>query len=329
MVWPFNSNPDDPLKDLDPNLRQFLEKEAPKASPKTLPPIAKPRTDSHPVNNDPTISSTNHTEPQVPAQSLYQDGRYAHLWKTYKAPGSYVEAKSDSEVLRDISLSYKARKREIAKIALENCSFEALAEDDCWKNGSYGKRLMMCRDESRALDRCTMLQTKFLGALGYLSYDGRPQEVEDQIQMHADRLYQQMIQHEVATREAKEKGLPAPQFKPIMSRENLAKVLGVSSPEALRVADVAQKMAETTDLSHVPEDAREKYQQTVKNMTPDERMVEEASRVGNIRDQSKAVQEYERILNKSKQEREQRKQEGAETITDRLSKWWGREEPDL
>lgn len=323
MVWPFTSS-DDPLKKLDPELRKFLEKEAPKSQPP--PRTQRPAPQNAPSRQDPvTLEALAVDEqPKVPQQSLYQDGRYAHLWKTYKT-GATVDAKSDSEILKDLTSSYKWRKNEIGKVALENCSFEAMAESDCWKSGSFTSKLWMCRAETKALDRCTNLQTKFLLALGYLSLPDRSQDVEDRIQMHADHLYQQMLQHEQAVKTAKEKGLPVPVFKPVMSRENLAKVLGVSSPETLQVADQAQVLAANTELSHVPEEMRIKYEQTVKDMSPEERLIEEAAHVGKARDTSALAKEYQDLLEKRKQDREIRRTEGRETIGDRVTRWWGKE----
>ena len=99
--------------------------------------------------------------------------------------------------------SFQWRKQQISNAALENCVFEAIAEQECWRGGSFQRKLWMCRPETRALDRCTQLQTKFLQALGYMSSQDQSPAVDERIQMHADRLYQQMLQHEMAIKEAR------------------------------------------------------------------------------------------------------------------------------
>jgi hypothetical protein len=207
-------------------------------------------------------------------------------------------------------------------VALENCAFEALAEQDCWKRGSIGQKLWLCRDETQALDRCTTLQAKFLQALGYMSVEDRPPEVEERIQMHADKLYQQMLEHEKITKEAKAQGLPAPEFKPIMSRDNLAKVLGVEAKPYTAIAERAEEMSKKTDLSYVPENMREKYEKNIKDMTPDERLIEEALNVAQAREQSNLARDYRQFVDKKKVEEVERKEAGAATLAERIRSWW-------
>ena len=95
----------------------------------------------------------------MPPQSLYQDGRYAHLWKNYK-PQSVVEAetKSDHEKLMDVLEAYKERKAEIGKAALENCALEQAEWSECMKSGTVTARMTMCRDAVRKFERCYTIQ---------------------------------------------------------------------------------------------------------------------------------------------------------------------------
>jgi len=331
MVWPFNTT-DDPLSKLDPELRKFLEQEAPKPSPPQHFTSA-PSTNSTPAFVDQLQKSQQskqsqsipHDAPKVPPQSQFQDGRYAHIWKTYQ-PTSDTASMSDGEVLQNLTKSFQWRKQEISKVALENCAFEAIAEQDCWKSGSLGQKLRLCGDETKALNRCTTLQAKFLQALGYMSVDDRPPEVEDRIQMHADRLYQQMLEHEKAIKIAKEQGVPAPDFKPIMSRENLAKVLGVQATQYMDTAERAEYMAQKKDLSYVPENMREKYEKIIKDMTPDERIIEEAVNITQAREQSNLARDYRQFVEKKKVEEALRKETGTPTIAERIRSVWSKEE---
>lgn len=148
----------DPLRKLDPKLREFLEKESPvkystteatsqqSAAAPTIP--EKKRVDA----SQPTAAPQ---EPVVPRESIYQDGRYAHLWKTYR-PQAVVEAesKSDHEKLMDVLDGFKDRKVQIGKAALENCALEQEDWRACMTNGSAMERFTMCREKVMKFEKC-------------------------------------------------------------------------------------------------------------------------------------------------------------------------------
>ena len=180
MVWPFSSSKDedppssntDPLRDLDPSLRAFLEKESPikykrsENPPPPPPPDHAPRlSTSEPQLPSQSTSPSSESSPSppdkhVPPQSLYPDGRYASLWSTYQ-PLHDVESahRSDQEKLLDIIEGYKERKAQIGRAALENCAMEQWAVNDCFTNGGWASRMTMCRAENRGLERCYMMQS--------------------------------------------------------------------------------------------------------------------------------------------------------------------------
>lgn len=70
--------------------------------------------------------------------------------------------------------------------------------------------MTMCREETKAFNRCYALQGKFLQALGYMSRSGSSDEEEERIQMHADKLYHRMMDYEAAVDRAKRSGTPIP-----------------------------------------------------------------------------------------------------------------------
>ncbi|KAL2050698.1 hypothetical protein ABVK25_009085 [Lepraria finkii] len=212
-----NPTDTDPLRDLDPSLRDFLSKESPvKYKPAPTPPPS-PSTQTTTTSSSPPVNSTSDT-PQKSPESLYQDGRFAHLWSTYR-PLAVIEneTKSDQERLSDVLEGYKERKAQIGRAAVENCVEEQIRLNDCYEHGSWRDRIMMCRTESKAFERCYIMQSRFLKALGYLSTYDRPSEIDESIQMHADTLYHRMLAQEKATDEAKAAGQPAPTFAPILS----------------------------------------------------------------------------------------------------------------
>lgn len=169
----------DPLRDLDPSLRAFLAKESPvkyntmSSSPSaTLAavPIPQPASSSQTTTATATSPSpaSQQTESPAPSASLFPDGRYAHLWKTY-TPQTEVEAsgKSDQEKINDVLEGYNQRKAEIGRAALENCALEQGDVNECFRTGGVRARLTMCRAENRRLDRCYVMQA--VGGCGFLA----------------------------------------------------------------------------------------------------------------------------------------------------------------
>jgi hypothetical protein len=159
---------EDPLRDLDPSLREFLKKESPvkysssNPAPTSQPPTtpqSKPATlPEHPTPNAASKAAED-TKPKVPAQSLYKDGRYAELWKTYQSQSEVeAEAKSDQEKINDVLEGYKYRKAEIGRAALENCALEQWDVNECFRSGGWHSRITMCRAENKQLERCYMMQ---------------------------------------------------------------------------------------------------------------------------------------------------------------------------
>jgi hypothetical protein len=156
----------DPLRDLDPSLRAFLAKESPvkynTTSSTSAPPASTPINPSTIPSSQPPASSPQQqqsTPSAVPSSSLFPDGRYAHLWKTY-TPQNQVEAsgKSDQEKINDVLEGYNQRKAEIGRAALENCALEQSDVNECFRTGGVKARLTMCRAENRRLDRCYVMQ---------------------------------------------------------------------------------------------------------------------------------------------------------------------------
>ncbi|KAL9034986.1 MAG: hypothetical protein Q9214_006796 [Letrouitia sp. 1 TL-2023] len=154
--WPWSSkstNDGDPFRDLDPSLRDFLAKESPLKY--NAPPTPKPPPSTQ---NEPTTTSTDQSSP-APSQSLFPDGRYAHLWKNYRAQGEIdAEFKNDQERLNDVLDAYKARKSLIGRAALENCTGEQIALFDCYAHGTWTERSTLCRTKSKAFERCYEMQ---------------------------------------------------------------------------------------------------------------------------------------------------------------------------
>ncbi len=155
------SEPTDPLASLDPKLRAFLEKESPvkyqqrpqqQHNEVAPPPASEPTSLAAAVDQD--------VKPGVPRESLYQDGRYAHLWKTYRPQAEIdTEGKSEHEKLMDVLDAYKERKAQIGRAALENCALEQLDWRNCMRAGDLAARMTMCHTQVRKFERCYTVQS--------------------------------------------------------------------------------------------------------------------------------------------------------------------------
>ena len=176
MGWLWGSGKDensessntDPFKDLDPSLREFLQKESPVKYNTSEDPLPGPSTTT-PSQSSPAYSeastqtsgtpNANPAFPGVASKSAYPDGRYAHLWSTY-TPLSDIEdaSKTDQEKLLDVLNGFKDRKAQIGRAAIENCADEQWAVSECYRSGKITDRLRLCHAENRSFERCYNMQ---------------------------------------------------------------------------------------------------------------------------------------------------------------------------
>ncbi|KAK1994833.1 hypothetical protein LX36DRAFT_660178 [Colletotrichum falcatum] len=302
---------DDPLKSLDPKLREFLERE----SPVKLQQQQKQAQDAQNNAEVAAAAAAAHAHaqsqrgaveagdrPKVPKESLFQDGRYAHLWKTYR-PNLEIEAenKTDHEKLMDVLEGYKQRKHNIGRAALENCAIQQEEWVNCMKSGEWEDRLQMCRHQVQRFERCYTVQTRLLKALGYQSVHDRPAQVEEDIQMHADRLYARMIEQEEAAEAAKKEGLPAPKLDLAIPTSPAG-----AGPEVKPRPDLEKSWREKLDK--LPEA---------------ERAVEEAALRADLQAKADVARNVQKLWDEQEKEKERRKAEGKATIVDRVAGVFG------
>lgn len=138
---------------------------------------------------------------------------------------------------------------------------------------------------------------RFLRVLGYQAEPDRPQDMEDDIQLHADTLYQRMITHEEAAAKAREEGLPIPAFEIL------------PPPPAAKEAAAAPS-----------EEVQKMWREQVEKLPEEERATEEAAlradyyaKIGTA-DRLRGIREGEAA------ERRKRKEEGKATVADHF---WG------
>ncbi|KAI1267650.1 hypothetical protein F5Y18DRAFT_378377 [Xylariaceae sp. FL1019] len=302
-LWASNTSPDDPLRKLDPKLREFLEKESPikyqthKDNSSTSQPsrTQPPSKFQAPPSTTPSPPPTDISKSSVPQESQFQDGRYADLWKSYK-PLAQIEAetKSDHEKLMDVLEGFKERKAQIGKAALENCALEQVDWRDCMNNPSFTDRMTMCRDQVKKFEKCYMTQTRLLKALGYLSTLDRSAAVEEEIQLHADSLYHQMLHQESEIALARAEGRPIPDFKPVVARPMVPTTVPATDLNPEQQEALAKRLEKLQDEDKVAEEEAFKAELRAKQ--------EVASRVRNL-------------WTEQERERQERKDRGEET-------WW-------
>ncbi|TEA15136.1 hypothetical protein C8034_v002588 [Colletotrichum sidae] len=300
----FSSPPpsSDPLRSIDPQLREFLKRESPvkiqQQQEKDGQEAARAALPTQTTQPGAEATSKEPARPKVPKESLFQDGRYAHLWKTYR-PYAEIEAetKTDHEKLMDVLDGYKQRKHNIGRAALENCAIQQEEWVNCMKRGDWEDRMQMCRKQVQKFERCYTMQTRFLKALGYQSVYDRPAQVEEDIQMHADALYNRMIEQEKAIEAAKAEGLPVPKFD-------------------LSIPEPAGALKPRPDLE-------ESWQEKLKDLPEEDRAVEKAAMLADFQVKAAVAKDVQQLWDKQEKEREKRKAEGKATITDRISGLFG------
>ncbi|KXT06396.1 hypothetical protein AC578_6007 [Pseudocercospora eumusae] len=324
---------------LDPHLRDFLEKESPSNqaggpanSGSTSAPVSQ-TADAAPSTyrsqlglNSPGVGLKNQEtipehRPSVPTESLFQDGRYAHLWKNYR-PQTEVEGagKTDQDRLADVITEYKNRKADIGRAALENCVEYQLAERDCLTNGSLWKKMSMCREESKEFNRCYTMQARFLSALGYLSAQQSAEE-QEKIQMHSDKLYHEMLERERVQREAAKQGREEEELPSLIDPEKTMKALGPDSSWA-RSRQRAIEMGMSTNLSSYTPEKQDEIKKRIEGLPPRERELELQLIAAEARSQMDYAERIAENMETEKRHREERRARGKETIGDTLRRLW-------
>ncbi|KAI8626674.1 hypothetical protein F5Y19DRAFT_478334 [Xylariaceae sp. FL1651] len=310
-LWASSASADDPLRKLDPKLREFLEKESPvkysSSSSSSNPPEPSKQAAKPPVTHNKLTpaaegseASSSGTPPAVvPRESQFQDGRYAHLWKTYR-PLAEIEAetKSDHEKLMDVLEGYKERKSQIGRAALENCALEQVDWRTCMANPSFSERMTMCRDQVRKFEKCYMTQTRLLKALGYLSTLDRSPEIEEDIQMHADTLYHRLLDQEAEIEAAKKEGRTVPKFAPLVPKPMVA--AAVPEPEM------------TPEYQEILKTRLEK-------VAEEDKAAEEEAFRAEMRAKAEVASRVQGLWQQQELERQKRKERGEQTMWDKVA----------
>lgn len=306
---------------LDPSLREFLKNEAPTGPKPSLP--SKPVQQPTESTQQPAAAET---KPLVPPQSQFQDGRYAHLWKNY-VPQQQLEdrGKTEQDRLRDAVDAYNEKRGDIGRIATENCALEYMAQFECFKAPNWTQASTMCRTETRTFNRCYDIQSKFLKALGYMTMDYRSAEDSEKIQMHADRLYQQLLEQEKLIEQAKKEGKSIPKFESVLSKQNIARALAdkatgtVSSTPGQVISEDEEKQM----WKRIKPESRKLYEQKISELPEEERELERKALLGELKAQTLLTKNVEQTFIEERIQRLKRREAGQATVGDMIKRWWG------
>lgn len=162
-----SNSKNDPTQQLEPGLREYLDKEAPakyKPTESTSPPAPRPSYRDQvkqPASAKPAQDDASQTDqPTVPSASLFPDGRYAHIWKNYKTPEE-IEGPTQAPAERVLN-QFKERKALMHDAALENCAEEHEVLTNCFNLGDLSNRvrarMTMCQRENSKFSRCYTMQ---------------------------------------------------------------------------------------------------------------------------------------------------------------------------
>ncbi|PLB39086.1 uncharacterized protein BDW47DRAFT_103650 [Aspergillus candidus] len=305
-----SSNNDDPVKKLDPGLREYLEHEAPKkyvpapSSTESAKPVDAQSQSQSSATSDPS-------QPSVPSKSLYPDGRYAHLWKNYKPPPEETNEVTGAERVIE---NYKKRNDTVHRAAMENCALEHEALTYCFQTGNWQKqlesRLTLCSDENAKFSRCFTTQSKFLQALGYASSFHQDEEREERIQMHADTLYHQMLSYEEQAKEARKAGQEPPP---------LTSLFNPQAPPPSQESTSQPGAVEIPGGESIP--AGFKPPKNWETLSPHERELEIRTHNANFEQQKLYAQEASPFLKTHEDNRAKRREKATSWFGERVGNW--------
>lgn len=134
--------------------------------------------------------------------------------------------------------------------------------------------------------------------------------------MHADTLYHRMMAQEKQIEEAKENGLPAPTFSPLLSTR--------PTGSALSTPPMSSTLGENkTKPSDLPAKVQAGLKKRLDGLNDEEREVEERAIKAEIQAGEQVAATLGKVYEKQEAERKIRKEQGRETMGDKISSMFG------
>lgn len=150
---------------------------------------------------------------------------------------------------------------------------------------------------------CYDLQ-KLLKVLGYLNAADKTPEMDERIQMHADKLYHQWVERDEAAAKAKAEGKPVPKIELEVPQQMLDDAVAASPP------------AGEVELS---EGAKRRLQDRLEQLEDRERETEKAAVEAEMRSKKEMIEMVQGVWKEAEVQREVRRQKGEETVWDRMT----------
>jgi hypothetical protein len=131
--------------------------------------------------------------------------------------------------------------------------------------------------------------------------------MDEKIQMHADKLYQQMMVQEKAVKDAKAANLPPPTFGPL---------IGSSRPSD-------DPLTFKVKLGNLRPDVKAQLRQRFEGLTSEERIIEERAILAELEVGEKVSGKVEQIRGEEQAHRKERRETGQPTFGDRVAGLFG------
>lgn len=134
--------------------------------------------------------------------------------------------------------------------------------------------------------------------------------------MHADTLYHRMLSQEKAIEAAKAAGEPVPAFPPLLSQTS-------SSPKFPASSAYLNQEENKLKPSDLPVKVQAAFKKRLEGLTDEEREVEERAIKAEIQAGEQVARNLGGIFERQAEERRVRREQGKETIGDKVSSIFG------
>lgn len=133
--------------------------------------------------------------------------------------------------------------------------------------------------------------------------------------MHADTLYHRMLDQEAQIEAAKAEGKPVPSFPPLLSQSRSGQAASMQQANPPSSTSGTEQI-KPSDLSLA---VQEQLKKRLDGLNDEEREIEEKAIVAEINAGEQLAGNLGSIYQKQEEERKQRKQQGRETIGDKVT----------
>lgn len=134
--------------------------------------------------------------------------------------------------------------------------------------------------------------------------------------MHADKLYHRMLDQEAAIEAAKAEGKPVPEFSPLLSSR--AEKASTATTPATKASSV-----EPFQATELPDNLRKQLEKRLEGLDKEARDVEERAFAAELKAGEQVAGGLGTIFQKQEEEKRLRKEQGKETIGDKLTSIFG------